>query len=62
MKAKLFKEDNMRISIHKAELVKCGSSDQTANLQGFDFGTGFETNNLVAKNVPIFAENLGDKR
>ena len=52
----------MRISIHKAELVNCGSSDQTANLQGFDFGTGFETNNLVAKNVPIFAENLENKR
>ena len=32
MKSKLFKEDYIGISIHKAELVNCGSSDQPANL------------------------------
>ena len=47
----------MGISIHKAELANCGSSDQSANLQGLDFGTRSQVNNLVASNVSITAQN-----
>ena len=48
----------MGISIHKAELANCGSSDQSANLQGLDFGTRSQVNNLVASNVSITAQNV----
>ena len=48
----------MDISIHKTELANCGSSDRVANLQGLDFGTRSQVNNLVARNVSITAENV----
>ena len=51
------KEDNMGISIYKTEPANCGSSDQSSNLQGVDFGTRSQVNNLVARNVPITIEN-----
>ena len=52
------KEDNMGISIYKTEPANCGSSDQPSNLQGLDFGTRSQVNNLVARNVPITIENV----
>ena len=58
MKSKLFKEDCMGIRIHKTELANCGSSDPPANLQGLDFSTRSQINNLVDRNVPITAENV----
>ena len=48
----------MDISIHKTELANCGSSDRVANLQGLDFGTRSQVNNLVARNVSVTAENV----
>ena len=48
----------MSISIHKTELANCGGSDRPANLQGLDFGTRSQVNNLVARNVPITIENV----
>ena len=48
----------MGISMHKTELTNCGSSDPPANLQGLDFGTRYQINNLVARNVSITAENV----
>ena len=47
----------MTISIHKTELGNYRISDRPANLQGLDFGTRFQVNNLVARNVSITAEN-----
>ena len=58
MKSKLFREACMNISIYKTELANCGSSDQPANLQGLDFGTRSQINNLVARNVSIAAKNV----
>ena len=48
----------MSISIHKTELANCGASDRPANLQGLDFGTRSQVNNLVARKVPITIENV----
>ena len=48
----------MGISIHKAELANSGSSDRPTNLQDLDFGTRFQVNNLVARNVSITSENV----
>ena len=46
----------MGMSIHKIELANCGSSNQPANLQGLDFGTRSQVNNLVARNDSITAK------
>ena len=48
----------MGISIHKTELANCRSSDRPVNLQGLDFRTRSQINNLVARNVSITAENV----
>ena len=48
----------MDISIHKTGLANCGSRDRVANLQGLDFGTRSQVNNLVVRNVSITAENV----
>ena len=48
----------MDISIHKTELSNCGGSDRPANLQGLDFGTRSQVNNLVATNLSITAKNM----
>ena len=48
----------MDISIHKTELANCGGSDRPANLQGLDFGTRSQVNNLVARNLSITAKNM----
>ena len=48
----------MGISIHKAELANCGSSDRPTNLQDLDFGTRSQVNNLVLRNVSITSENV----
>ena len=48
----------MGISIHKTELPNCGSVNRPANLQGLDFATIFQVNNLVTRNVSITAENV----
>ena len=48
----------MGICIHKTELANYGGSDRPANLQGLDFGTRSQVNNLVARNVSITAENV----
>ena len=49
IKSKLFKGDYMGISVHKTELVNCGSIDPPVNLQGVDFETRSQINNLVAR-------------
>ena len=48
----------MGIGIHKTELGNCESSDPPAELQGLDFGTRSQINNLVATNVSITTENV----
>ena len=48
----------MGISIHKIKLANCGSSDRPVNLQGLNFGTRSQVNNLVARNVSITADNV----
>ena len=48
----------MGISIHKTELPNCRSINRPVNLQGLDFGTRSQVNNLVARNVSITAENV----
>ena len=48
----------MGISIHKTELPNCGSINQPANLQGLDFATRFQVNNLVPRNISITTENV----
>ena len=48
----------MGISIHKTKLANCGSSDRPVNLQGLNFGTRSQVNNLVARNVSITADNV----
>ena len=58
MKSKLFKEYYIGISIHKIELAYCGSSDLPANLQGIDFETRSQINNMVARHVSIIAEDV----
>ena len=50
----------MSISIHKTELANCGGSDRPANLQGLDFGTRSQVNNLVARNLSITTKNMGN--
>ena len=60
MKSTIFKEDYIGITIHRTELPSCKSSDPPANFQSLDFGTRPQINNLVARNVTITAENLGN--
>ena len=49
----------MGISIHKTELANnCEGSDWSANLQGLDFGTRYQVNNLVATNASIAVKNV----
>ena len=57
-KSKLFKEDYVGISIHKTEPANCRSSERPPNLQGLNFRTRSQVNNLVARNVSITAENV----